>query len=192
MTFLFSVRKALTACIVTAVFTTTSMVALASSTRIVGELTVSGKAVDGEAPVAMVNGEASKSGRSVFSSSNISTPEDTNAVLSLGKAGRLEIDPNSSVNIVFDESSVDAELTSGRLTVLSSLGTVKVRTNDGKTIALASGDSITASGETQSGQQARAKNKNWWIWAVVAAGVGIAVIIAVSQSKNDTVVSPSR
>ncbi|NOT49569.1 MAG: hypothetical protein HOP17_17735, partial [Acidobacteria bacterium] len=139
----------------------------------------------------MVNGEASKSGRSIFSSSTITTPDETTATLGIGKAGRLELDPNSSVNVVFDDSSVDAELTSGQLTVLGSLGTVKVRTNDGKTTTLNSGDSITASGQAQSKKSGG--SKNYWIWALVAAGAAVAIIIAVSQSNNnDTVVSPNR
>ncbi len=187
------IRKAVSACVLFAVFMATSMVTLAGPGRIAAELTVSGKAFDGEAPMVMVNGEASKSGRSVFSSSTVSTPEDAVAQLGIGKAGRIELDSNSSVNLIFDDSSIEAELTSGRLTVLGSLGTVKVRTTDGKSTTLNAGESINASGEAQGGRQGRSKDK-LWIWLLVAAGAAVAIAVAVSQSGNNSnpVVSPNR
>lgn len=184
-------RKAVSACVLIAVFTATSMVALASPGRVAAELTVSGKALDGEAPVVLVNGEPSKNGRSIFSSSTIETPEETTAVLNIGRTGRLELDPNTTVNVIFDDRSVNAELTAGRLTVVGSLGTVKVRTNDGKITTLQPGDSITASGEAAKRQSGG--SNNWWIWVVVAGGAAIAVLIAVAASNNnDSVVSPNR
>ncbi len=193
MTSQFWMRKAVSACVTVAIITTTSMVALAAPGRIAAELTVSGKSLNGNAPVVFVNGEESKSGRSIFSSSTIATPEETSALISIGKTGRIQLEPSSSLGLVFDDTSVDAELTSGTLTVLGSLGTVRVRTNDGKTTTLAAGESISASGETQGKQQTRKGSDNWWIWVLVAAGVGVAVIVAVSQSSDDnSVVSPNR
>ncbi len=189
----FWVRKTMVVCVLAAVFTTTSTVVLAGPGRVAAELTVSGKPLDGEAPTVMVNGEPSKSGRSIFSSSVVATPADVTAVVSIGKVSRIELEPNSSASIVFDDDSVDAELTSGKLTVLGSLGSVKVRTNDGKTSTLAAGDSISASGEPLGNKQTAKKSDNWWIWVVVAAGAAAAVLIAVSQSNNDNgVVSPNR
>jgi hypothetical protein len=193
MKFQFLIRKAITACALTALFTTTSMVALAAPGRVVAELTVSGKAQNGEAPVAFINGEASKSGRSVFSSSTVSTPEETTAVLGIARTGRIELAPNSSVNVVFDDETVDAELTAGTLTVLGALGTVSVRTNDGKTTVLNPGESISAGGNTSAKRQTTTSDKTW-IWLLVAGGAAAAIIIAVSASGNgdDSVVSPNR
>ena len=185
-------RKAVCACVLFAVFMTTSMVALAAPGRVAAELTVSGKALNGETPVVLVNGESSRNGRSIFSSSTIETPEETTAVLNLGRTGRLELDPNTTVNVIFDDESVNAELTAGKLTVVGSLGTVKVRTNDGKIATLQPGESITASGEAAK-RQTGGSNKNWWIWVVVAAGAAAAVLIAVAASNDDdNVVSPNR
>lgn len=185
-------RKAVSAFVLTALFTTTSMVALAGPGRTAAELTVLGKSANGDDPVVLVNGEPAKSGRSVFSSTTIATPADASAIVSIGKAGRLELDPNTSLNLIFDDSSVNAELTSGRLTVAGSLGTVKVRTNDGKTTTLQAGESMTASGQSQAGRQTGSGSENWWIWVVVA-GVAVAVLIAVAASNNDDpVVSPNR
>jgi len=192
MIFQLWIRKAVSACVLLAVFTTTSMVALAGSGRVAAELTVSGKALNGEAPVVLVNGEPSKNGRSIFSSSTIETPEETTAVVSIGRTGRLELDPKTTVNVIFDDQSISAELTAGKLTVVGSLDAVKVRTNDGKVTTLQAGDSITASGEPAAKRQGGGSDK-WWIWVVVAAGAAAAVIIAVAASNDDDdVVSPNR
>lgn len=189
----FWIRKGLSAGIILAVFTTTSMVALASPGRTIAELTVSGKPVNGEPPFVFVNGESARSGRSVLSSSTIATPEEATAVIGIGKNGRIELAPGSSANLFFDDKSVDAELTLGRLTVLGSLGTVKVRTSDGKTTVLGSGESISASGEGRAARQTGSPADYWWVWLLVAGGAAAAVLIAVSQSNNDgNVVSPNR
>ena len=54
------IRKALSTCLVFALIVTYSMVALASSGKIAGELIVAGKSVNGEMPYVAVNGEAAK------------------------------------------------------------------------------------------------------------------------------------
>ncbi len=192
MIFQLWIRKAVSACVLIAVFTATSMVALAGLGRVAAELTVSGKGMNGEAPVALVNGEPSKTGRSIFTSSTLQTPEETTAALNIGRTGRLELDPNTTVNVIFDDISVDAELTAGKLTLVGSLGTVKVRTNDGKITTLQAGDSITASGESAAKKQSSGSNK-WLIVVLVAAGAAAAVLIAVAASgDDDSVVSPNR
>lgn len=192
MKFIFAIRKAVSACALTAFLTATSMVALAAPERIVAELTVSGKGLNGEAPTVLVNGEASRSGRSVFSSSVVSTTEETTAVLSVGSTGRVQLARNSSVSLVFDNDSIDAEVAEGTLTVLGSSGTVRVRTNDGKTAVLNPGESMSADGGTAARQQNNKKDKAW-IWFLVAGGAAAAVIIAVTASGgNDSVVSPVR
>lgn len=191
MKFEFLFRKAAAACALTAVLTATSMVALASPGRIAAELTVSGRSSNGDDPVVFVNGEASRSGRTIFSSSTVSTPEETTATIGIGKTGRLELAPNSSVSLIFDNQAVDAELTAGTLTVLGSLGTVSVRTNDGKTAILNPGESISAEGNANARRQS--SSDKTWIWLLVAGGAAAAVLIAVAASNSDdSVVSPNR
>ena len=65
------IRKALSMCLCVALLATYSMVALAGPGKAAGELTVSGKNANGEAPFVLVNGETARSGRSVFSGSTI-------------------------------------------------------------------------------------------------------------------------
>ncbi len=182
-------RKVLATCVFAAIFTTSSMVALANSGRIAAELTVTGKNINGETPVVLVNGEPAKSGRSIFPSSTITTPDETSAVISMGKAGQIELAPNSSLNLTFDDKTVNGELNAGRLTVLSSLGTVNIRTIDGNTTTLNAGDEVLASGEKA---QTRVRRSKAWVWAIVAVVAVVIVIVAVSQSNNNDVVSPNR
>ena len=186
------IRRAITACALTAVFTTTSMVALAAPGRAAAELTVSGRLATGQAPVALVNGEESRSGRSIFSSSTISTPEETTAVVSMGRTGRIELAPSSSMNLVFDDETVNVELTAGTLKALGSLGTINVRTNDGQITVLNPGESITAAGSKSAKRQTTSKDA--WIWLLVAGGAAAVIIIAVAASggDDDRVVSPNR
>jgi hypothetical protein len=75
------IRKALSMCLVVATIATYSMVTLASSERVVGELFVSGKNLSGETAFVKVNGEAAQNGRAVFSSSTIVTPKDAAQLL---------------------------------------------------------------------------------------------------------------
>lgn len=184
-------RKAVSACVLFTVFTMSSMVTLAVPGPSAAELTVTGRSVNGESPTVQVNGEIARSGRSIFSSSNVSTPENSKAVISIGKLARLELDTSSTMDLVFDDASVDAELTSGRLTVLGSTGTVRVRTIDGKITSLKTGESVDASGQSQRARQT-GNSDDWWIWLLIAGGAAAAVIIAVSQSNSNNVVSPNR
>ena len=184
------IRKFLTTCAFASLITVSSMATLAGSGRIAAELIVSGKNLNGEAPFVMVNGETAKSGRSIFPSSNIVTPEDTSAVINIGKGTRIELGSSSSLNLTFDDNNVIAgELNAGELTVLGSLGTVSIRTADGNTTIVKTGEGILASGKAQN---RKGGGSDWWIWAVVAAGAAAVVIIAVSQSDDDSVVSPTR
>lgn len=192
MKFEFLFRKAVCVCALTAVLTTTSMVALAAPGRVAAELIVTGRSQIGGDPVVLVNGEASKSGRTILSSSTVSTPDEATAVIGIGKTGRLELAANSSVSLVFDDETVDAELTTGTLTVLGSLGTVSVRTNDGKTMVVNPGESISAEGNTSAKKQTGSKDKTW-ILLLVAGGAAAAILLAVSASGgNDPVISPNR
>lgn len=190
------IRKALSSCLCVAILVTYSMVALANSGKIAGELTVSGKNVKGETPFVLINGEAAKSGRSVFSSSTIVTPDDATAVVSFGKLGKIELAPKSTVTLSFDGKSINSELTAGQITVLGAAESVGVKTADGNTVKLLAGESLTASGKAQTGGGGGAA---WWVWAAVFGGAAVGIIYAatradnrISLGGNGTVVSPTR
>ncbi len=188
-------RRAISSGLMVAILATYSMVALASNDKAAGELTVSSRSFSGEVSSVTVNGEAAKSGRTVFSSSTILTPENSSAVINMGKAGQIEIAPNSNVTLSFDSSSAHADLSSGSVTVLNSVNGISVTAN-GSTSVLPAGSSASASGGGQT--TSTGTGSAWWLWAIVFGGAAVGVIVAASRGNNirlggnGTVVSPTR
>jgi hypothetical protein len=117
-----------------ALFITSSLVALATPDRaLMGELTVTGFSTDGTSPSVTVNGERATSGRSISTSSVIATPDNSSAVINLGKTGRIELAPNSSVTLNFDEKTISGSINEGNVKVSSAPGVeVKVATEAGE------------------------------------------------------------
>jgi hypothetical protein len=179
-----------------AVLATYSMVALASPAAAAGELTIS--ATGNDTPNVTVNGETAKSGRSIFSSSVISTPENASAVINLGKAGSIELAPNSTFAVSFDSSSISGSLTSGTLTVLGASAPVNVKTASGEMAKLNAGESASANGKKQADDDSHG-GAAWWLWAVVFGGAAAGILIATTQGDNNiqlggnaVTVSPTR
>lgn len=192
------IRKALSMCLCVAVLATYSMVALAGPGKAAGELTVTGKNVNGEAPFVLVNGETARSGRSVFSGSTITTTEATAAVMNLGKLGQIELAPATELTLTFDSNGIFGNLTSGKVSVLGTSDNVSIKTADGKTVQLAAGQSVAASGKLQDDDDDDDDDAAWWIWAAVFGGAAAGLLYtAMSDGDIDignggTVVSPTR
>jgi hypothetical protein len=192
------IRKALSMCLCVAVLATYSMVALASPGKAAGELAVSGKIVNGEAPFVFVNGEVARSGRSVFSGSTITTSEST-AVLNLSKLGKIELAPNTALNLTFDEKGIFGELTSGTVSVLGAAQNVNIKMLNGKTVQLAAGQSVSASGlKDDKDDDDDDGGAAWWIWGGVFAGAAAIILWTalndqdINVGSNGTVISPTR
>ena len=194
------IRKALSMCLSVAVLATYSMVALAGPGKAAGELAVSGKNVNGETPFVFVNGEVARSGRSVFSGSTITTSESTNAVINLSKLGKIELAPNTALNLTFDEKGISGTLTSGTVSVLGAAENVNITTPNGKTVQLAAGQSVSASGvkDDDDDDDDDHGGAAWWIWGGVF-GAAAVVILWTALSDGDiqvggggTVISPTR
>ena len=105
------VQQALTMSVVFALVVTFSMVAVANAGNAVGELTVIRSAAANETSSVTINGEVAKTGRTVFSSSTISTPEGMEAIINFGKSGRIQIAPDTTYTIAAD--SIGGDLTKG-------------------------------------------------------------------------------
>ena len=123
-------RMAISLCLTVAILSTFSMVALAAP----GQSTPSGElSVVGEVSV---NGTNAISGATVFSDSTVTTAKGSSAVVSLGKLGRVEVLPSSSLKLSFTENSVTATLDAGRVRYSTSAGTAAtVITKDGSAVA---------------------------------------------------------
>lgn len=207
------IRKALSLCLTVAMMATYSMVTLAGSEKAAGELLVSGKNVNGQIPFVKVNGEMVQSGLSVFSSSTIATPEDASAIINLGKIGKVELAPNTTLSLTFDNKNISGDLLAGRLTVLSAADAVTVKTAEGKTVKLNAGETAT-SGKVQDDDDdcdddGIPDDKDddddcgggggAFVWALILGGAIAAIIIAARTDNNNIslgsgviVVSPTR
>lgn len=105
-------RSLTAASLAATVFATSSMLALAAPGKAeMGELIVSGSSA------VTINGEAANTGRTVFSSNTIATTGEAGAIVNLGKLGQIELAPNSSMSLTFDETSISGALLNGRVKV---------------------------------------------------------------------------
>lgn len=173
------IRKALSLCLMVAIYATYSMVTLASTEKIAGELLISGKNSS-----VKVNGETAQSGRSVFTASTISTPENTSAIINLGKLGKLELAPNTTANISFTEKGINGDLLSGKITVLGSNNAVNIRTTEGKIVELNAGESVTAGKQQDDDDDDDDGGAAWWVWTAIFGGAVAAVVIAATSDNN--------
>jgi hypothetical protein len=194
------IRKALSSCLTVALIATYSTFALANSGKLAGELLVSGKNINGEAPFVKVNGETAKSGRSIFSSSTIATPDNANAIINLGKIGKIELAPKTNLILSFDEKGISGELLSGKVTVLNASDNVSVKTIGGETLTLKAGETAVANGRAQQDDDATSDGGAAWLpWALIFGGAIAGIVIAATVADNETelgggatVVSPNR
>ena len=122
-------RKPVAMLLAVAILSMYSMVALAAPQQgPSGDLSVVGEV--------SVNGTNAISGATVFSGSTITTAQNSSAVVSLGKLGRVEVLPNSSLKLDFSDSSVNAGLDSGRVRFSTPSGVAAtVTTKDGSAVA---------------------------------------------------------
>lgn len=187
------IRKALSMCLTVAIIATYSMVAFAGTEKVAGELLVSGK------NVVTVNGEAAQNGRSIFSSSTIATPADSSAIINLGKIGKIELAPDTTLSLSFSDKGISGNLISGQVTVLSASNAVSIKTAEGKVLNLNAGESASSNSANSSAAQNSGMGKSWWVWALVFGGAVAGIVVAATQSNNrvalgggTTVVSPTR
>lgn len=83
-----------------------------------------------------VNGASAISGATVFSDSTITTAARSSAVVSLGKLGRVEVLPDTTMKLTFSDSAVNVSLLeAGRVRVSSPSGVnATATTNDGQVV----------------------------------------------------------
>ncbi len=124
-------RKFITSFTAAAVLCVSSSFALAASKDLTGEITVTGQVT--------VNGQTAVSNATIVSGSTIVTGADSNAVISLGKAGRVEVLADSNLVLNFSDNSIVGILSSGKARVSNAPGVATtVTTRDTTVIADAS------------------------------------------------------
>jgi len=159
------------------------MVALASDGRAAGEITVTGSSSDISA--VRVNGEAVRSGRTIFSSSTIATSQDAGAILNLGKAGRIELAPNTTFALTFDNSAISGSLWTGNVTVLNAVKSVDVTTATGDVVKLGAGETASATSGSADPTTATHSHNNWWPFALIFGGAIGGIIWAASRNNEN-------
>ena len=121
-------RKVTTSFTAAAVLCVYSMVGLAATKDLTGEITVTGQVT--------VNGQTAVSNSTIISGSTIVTGADSSAVISLGKTGRIEVLANSNVVLNFSDSNIVGILSSGKTRVANASGVATtVTTKDATVIA---------------------------------------------------------
>src|SRR5215204_1156611 len=121
-------RKVTTAFTTAAVLCVYSMVGLAATKDLTGEITVTGQV--------SVNGQNAVSNSTIISGSTIVTGPDSNAVISLGKTGRIEVLADSNLVLNFSDSSIVGILSSGKARVANAAGvSTTITTKDATVIA---------------------------------------------------------
>lgn len=121
-------RKVTTSFTAAAVLCVYSMVGLAATKDLTGEITVTGQVT--------VNGQTAVSNSTIISGSTIVTGADSTAVISLGKTGRVEVLANSNVVLTFSDSNIVGILSSGKARVANGAGVATtVTTKDATVIA---------------------------------------------------------
>jgi hypothetical protein len=139
-----------------------------------------------------VNGEPATSGRTIFAASTITTPEGMTAVLDLGKAGKIELAPNTTYSLNTD-GSLSGNLTAGSAKVLNSADTVGVKTLTGDVVNLNAGDMVTANSATAKKRSASASDVDWWAWVLIFGAAATAILLFTLDNDEDgTQTSPIR
>jgi hypothetical protein len=108
------VHKATSLVLTVTILCVYSMVALASTKDITGEITVTGNVT--------VNGQSVVSNSTVVSGSTIVTGANSSAIISLGKTGRLEVLAGSNITLKFTDNSIVGILSEGKVRVSNNAG----------------------------------------------------------------------
>jgi hypothetical protein len=120
------IHKSFTFLTAIAFWCVSSMVALAAPKDITGDITVSGQVT--------VNGQSVVSNSTVVSGSSIVTGDNSTAVISLGKTGRIELLANSNITLKFNDTGITGILSQGKARVSNAAGVATTITTKDATI----------------------------------------------------------
>ena len=195
-------RTITSACLAIVIFTTSSMIALAATPEnksLMGEITISGQTINGNAPTVMLNGESVMTGRTFFSAGTIATPENINSTVRIGKLGYVTLAPNTNLSLSFNENTISGTLSAGQVKVSNAEGvSVKIQTNAG----LVTSESNLASNFTVNAEKAARQDDddddadgNSALGPIlVFSGIvaAVVIIVLVNRDEDNLVVSPVR
>lgn len=182
-------RNITAACLALVIFTTSSMIALAGDKSLMGEITVSGQNANGNAASVTLNGESVFSGRTFFSNGTIATADEVTSTVKLGKLGYVVLNPNTTLNLSFDEKTISGTLSAGQIKVFNADGVdVKIQNLNNATAPVAPVNAKKDDDDNDNHSSALGP-------ILVFAGIVTAVVIIVlvnRDNNNNGVVSPVR
>ncbi|MEJ7624841.1 MAG: hypothetical protein WKF34_12685 [Pyrinomonadaceae bacterium] len=176
----------------------------AGAVKPIGELLVSGSSL------VTVNGEIAESGRTIFSSSTISTPEGNGAVVNMGRAGTLEMAAGTTIALNANDDVISGDLAAGSVTLADAVNNIAIRNSTGDIISLNEGETAIAGlsraaidhkdkttgkciDDDNDGKLECKEGLPAWAWYAIAGGVGAAILIAVvAGGGDDNASSPVR
>jgi hypothetical protein len=129
------IRKSITFLAIFAVWSVSSMVALAAPTDATGVINVTGQVT--------VNGQPAVSNSTFVSGGTIATGADSTAVVSLGKTGRVELLADSTLTLKFTEGSIIGIMSAGKARVSNAAGVATTFTTKDATILADAGQANT-------------------------------------------------
>jgi hypothetical protein len=141
------IRKSITLLTAVAIWSSFSMVVLAASNDVMGEITVTGQV--------SVNGQSVVSNSIVTSGSSITTGTNSSAMINLGKIGRVEVLSDSSVTLRFTENSIVTMLTAGKVRISNAPGIATSVTTRNATVVADAGQANTFAVDTGCGNELR-------------------------------------
>ena len=122
-------------------------------------------------------------------------------IISIGKLGKIELAPNTTLALSFTEKGISGDLTAGSVTVLSAADSVIINTVGGNTVTLNSGETASANNAQKKDDTTSDSGGGHagLIWAVILVAAGAGIVLAATTNNNNTqlggtstVVSPSR
>lgn len=119
-------RKFIASFTAVAVLCVSSSFALAATKDLTGEITVTGQVT--------VNGQTAVSNATIISGSTIVTGADSSAVISLGRAGRVEVLADSNLVLNFSDNTIVGILSSGKTRVSNAAGVATTITTRDTTV----------------------------------------------------------
>jgi hypothetical protein len=120
------IHKSFTLLTAVAFWCVSSMIVLAAPKDITGDITVSGQVT--------VNGQSVVSNSTVVSGSSIVTGDNSTAIISLGKTGRVELLANSNITLKFNDTGITGILSQGKARVSNTAGVATTVTTKDATV----------------------------------------------------------
>ena len=178
------------------------------------EIAVDGPRENGEKAFVLVNGEKAFTGRTFISNGIVSTTDTSSATISLGKLGRIELAPSSTLTLSFSDGRIVGDLAKGRLNISNSDGVAvaintpsESITNEGTsasrfTVSVAGEQTglAVANGNVRSNGSAVAlqdddddDDDHWkaWVWVGIIGGA-VATFFIVRALDDEDSASPVR